>query len=264
MMVGREIKDIYPSPYPASDELILEVKDLCRTGVFEHISFQLHKGEILGFAGMMGAGRSEIMRCIFGLDRYDSGEILLEGKPLRIRSTQNAIREGIAMVTEDRATYGFVGVRSITENIALPNADKFTRFGWTQQKTLDQSVKAICERLRVRAASPKVPVSTLSGGNQQKVVLSKWLVRNVKVLIMDEPTRGIDVGAKQEIYKFITELAHNGMAVILISSEMPEVLSMSHRIQIVADGRIVGQGRRGELDQNGIMKAIIEGGKHDA
>lgn len=262
MMVGREVKDIYPAPDPAGEELVLEVKHLSRAGAFEDISFQVHKGEIVGFAGMMGAGRSEIMRCVFGLDRADSGEIWMNGKPLRIRSARDAIEAGIAMVTEDRATYGFVGVRSIADNITLPNGHMFARNGFLRRKKIDREVENVCKRLRVRAPDYQTAVGTLSGGNQQKVVLSKWLVRDVKVLIMDEPTRGIDVGAKQEIYRFITELARQGMAVIMISSEMPEVLSMSHKLKIMADGRIVGEALRGETDQDGIMKMIIEGGKH--
>lgn len=261
MMVGREVKDIYPVPGPAGEELVLEVKHLRRQGVFEDISFQVHKGEILGFAGMMGAGRSEIMRCVFGLDHAESGEIWMDGKPLRVRSTRDAIEAGIAMVTEDRATYGFVGVRSIADNITLPNGHMFAQYGFLRRKEINREVESICKRLRVRAPNYQTAVGTLSGGNQQKVVLSKWLVRNVKVLIMDEPTRGIDVGAKQEIYRFIAELAGQGMAVIMISSEMPEVLSMSHRLKIMAGGRIVGEAVRGETDQDGIMKMIVEGGK---
>lgn len=261
MMVGREMSDIYPPTEPASDEEVLRVENLRSEGVFEGISFTLHKGEILGFAGMMGAGRSEVMRSIFGLDRLDSGRIYLSGTPLRIGSTKDAINAGIAMVTEDRAAYGLVGVRSIAENITLPSADMFAKGGWLLKKKIDPAVASICQRLRVRAPNSGTAVGTLSGGNQQKVVLAKWLVRNVQVLIMDEPTRGIDVGAKQEIYRFIAELAKNGMAVILVSSELSEVLSMSHRLMVMADGRIVGSAMRGETDQDGIMRMIIEGGK---
>ncbi len=261
MMVGREVADIYPPTAPSSEEEVLHVENLRRNGVFEGIDFTLHKGEILGFAGMMGAGRSEVMRCIFGLDKSDGGRIVLSGSPLRIGSAKDAINAGIAMVTEDRAAYGLVGVRSIAENIALPSADMFAKAGWLQKKKIDPAVTSICQRLRVRTPDYGTAVGTLSGGNQQKVVLAKWLVRNVHVLIMDEPTRGIDVGAKQEIYRFIAELAQNGMAVILVSSELSEVLSMSHRIMVMADGRIVGSAMHGETDQDGIMKMIVEGGK---
>ena len=261
MMVGRDVTDIYPVPSPAREDLVLQIKGLTQGDVFQDINFELRHGEILGFAGMMGAGRSEIMRCIFGLDRCSKGEIFLEGKALQIKSTKDAINAGIVMVTEDRRTYGFVGVRSITDNIVLPNCDMFSKGGILLSNKINQKVAEICRLLKVKAPDYNTRVGTLSGGNQQKVVLCKWLVRNVKVLIMDEPTRGIDVGAKQEIYKFITELARQNMAVILVSSEMPEVLSMSHRVIVVAEGRQVGQVLRGEATQDDIMKMIVEGGK---
>lgn len=258
MMVGREVKNIYPPLPQKTEDTMLEVKNLTSRGVFQDISFTLHKGEILGIAGMMGAGRSEIMRCIFGMDPYDSGEIVLAGIPLKIRSIRDAIRSGIVMVTEDRATYGFVPTLSIRENIVLPNNDIFSRNGLFLKNKISESVKNICEKLKIKASSPETLAGTLSGGNKQKVVLSKWLVRDVKVLIMDEPTRGIDVGAKQEIYQLITELAGQGMAVILISSEMPEVLAMSHRILVVADGRMIGEFEHDEATQDKIMKNIVE------
>ena len=258
MMVGREVKNIYPPLPQNTGDTVLEVKNLTSRGTFHDISFTLHKGEILGIAGMMGAGRSEIMRCIFGMDSYDSGEIVLEGIPLKIRRIRDAIRSGIVMVTEDRATYGFVPTLSIRENIILPNNDIFSRKGLFLKNKISESVKNICEKLKIKASSSETLVGTLSGGNKQKVVLSKWLVRDVKVLIMDEPTRGIDVGAKQEIYQLIAELARQGMAVILISSEMPEVLAMSHRILVVADGRMIGEFEHDEATQDKIMKNIVE------
>ena len=264
MMVGRDVSDIYPDLAPIGKDTVLQIKNFSRKGVFQDINFELHRGEILGFAGMMGAGRSEIMRCIFGLDRYDDGAIFLEEYPLQVKSTKDAINAGIVMVTEDRRTYGFVGVRSISDNIVLPNSDIFSKFGILLKKRIDQKVAEICGRLKVKAPNYNTLVGNLSGGNQQKVVLCKWLIQNVKVLIIDEPTRGIDVGAKQEIYKLIAELAEQGMSVILVSSEMPEVLSMSHRIIVIAEGRQVGQVLKGTATQDDIMKIIIEnGGKHD-
>ena len=258
MMVGREVKDIYPVLQPATNDLILDVQNLCSAGTFKNISFQLHKGEILGFTGMMGAGRSEIMRAVFGLDCYDSGKILLDGAELKAGQTKDAIKHGIAMVTEDRTTYGFVGVRSITDNIVLPNSDLFMKHGFVRKKTIAKRVADICALLNVKTPNYETLVSNLSGGNQQKVVLSKWLVRDVKVLIMDEPTRGIDVGSKQEIYRLIVEQASRGMAVILISSEMPEVLSISHRVKIMAAGQIVGEVDPKKTTQDQIMKIIVE------
>lgn len=260
MMVGREVKDIYPPLSKAGRDRLLEVRNLTSEGVFHNISLTLNKGEILGFAGMMGAGRSEIVRAIFGLDRFDSGNILLEGKPIRIRSVEDAIRSGIAMVTEDRSIYGFVGVRSIRDNVVLPNSDIFANKGILKQSLIKQKVEDICRLLAVKAPTIDTNVGTLSGGNQQKVVLSKWLVRDVKLLILDEPTRGIDVGAKQEIYKLIAKLAGEGMAIILISSEMQEVIAMSHRIAVLANGSIVGELNSEEASQEKIMKIIVEGG----
>jgi len=265
MMVGREVKDIYPPLPTPGTETVLRVENLCSQGVFENVSFDIRRGEIVGFAGMMGAGRSEIARAIFGLDTHDSGSILMNGKPMRMKSPRDAIKNGIAMVTEDRATYGFVGVRSIRDNIVLPNTDLYARHGILDRKAIRISVQEICRKLSVKAASIDVLAGTLSGGNQQKVVLSKWLVRNVKLLILDEPTRGIDVGAKQEIYRLIAELAEGGISVLMIASEMPEVLSMSHRVKIVSDGHIIGELSHAEATQDKVMKMIVEGRKqHEA
>lgn len=262
MMVGREVKDIYPPLRAAGTEPLLKVENLSSRGVFDSVSFEVHKGEIVGFAGMMGAGRSEIARAIFGLDTHDGGTISMVGKPVRIRSPRDAIQNGIAMVTEDRASYGFVQVRSIRDNIVLPNTDLFAPHGILNHKAIQTKVTDICKQLSVKAASIETLAGTLSGGNQQKVVLCKWLVRNVKLLILDEPTRGIDVGAKQEIYRLIAELAASGIGVLMIASEMPEVLSMSHRVKIITDGRIIGELSHAEATQDKVMKMIVEGRKH--
>ncbi len=263
MMVGRDIADIYPELPKHTDEVVLEVKNLSSDGLFKNVSFQIHKGEIFGFAGMMGAGRSEIARAIFGMDHRDGGEIFLQGSPLNIRSNRDAIKEGIAMVLEDRAVYGFVGVRSIKENIKLPNSDLYTKAGFWKKGKIDPDVEKISGELKIKAPNADTLVGTLSGGNQQKVVLAKWLVRNVKLLILDEPTRGIDVGSKQEIYKLIAELAKQGIAILLISSDMPEVLSMSHRIAVVDHGRIEKILDHDEATQDIVMKTIVEAKVND-
>lgn len=258
LMVGRDIQKIYPPLGSHTEKVVLETKKLSSRGVFEDISFQIRAGEILGFAGMMGAGRSEIARAVFGLDKADTGEIWMEGEKCCFRSVKDAIQKGIAMVTEDRASYGFVGVRSIKENIKLPNSDLYTNRGFWKEKEVDKDVEEICKRIAVKAPDSNTLVGNLSGGNQQKVVLAKWLVRNVKLLILDEPTRGIDVGAKQEIYKLITQLAQEGMAILLISSDMPEVLSMSHKVAVIAEGKIAGVLDKEEATQDKIMKMIVE------
>lgn len=259
MMVGRDIADIYPA-LPEFDKNTDEVSvnDFSSEGVFSNISFTIHKGEIFGLAGMMGAGRSEIARSIFGMDKFDGGQLLLDGKEIKVKSANDAIKNGIAMVTEDRATYGFVGVRSIKDNIELPNGDIYTKHGWLQNDKITSSTTEIFNRLSIKAPNIETKVANLSGGNQQKVVLAKWLVRDVKFLILDEPTRGIDVGAKQEIYNLIVSLAKQGMAILLISSDMPEVLSMSHRVAVVAKGRITGVLSHDEATQSKVMQMIVE------
>lgn len=257
MMVGRPITDIYPQIPPCSDEPILEVKNLYRKNEYSDISFTLHKGEILGISGMMGAGRSEIVKSVFGLTQPDAGEICLKGAPIRIQQTKDAIANGIVMVTEDRGMYGFVGVQSIRDNILLANCDQYAPRLIINQKTLAKAADDICKRLAVKAPDIHTLVSTLSGGNQQKVVLAKWLIRDIKVLILDEPTRGIDVGAKHEIYRLISLLSEQGLGIIMISSELPEIIGLSHRTLVMADGRIKGELRRGEITQERIMSTIL-------
>jgi ABC-type sugar transport system ATPase subunit len=260
MMVGRDVKDIYPE-IPSLAEggnPVLEVRNLSREGAFEDVSFDIRPGEILGFAGMMGAGRSEIVRAIAGMDARDSGGISVEGETRAVKNIRDAIKQGIVMVPEDRALLGFVGARSILENIVMPNTDLFSRFGLLRGGRMRSAAREIMDRLAIKAPGLRTAARTLSGGNQQKVVLGKWLLRRVKVLILDEPTRGIDVGAKQEIYRFITRLASEGIAIILISSDMSEVLSMSHRILVIANRRIAGTLGRGDMNQDLVMKIIVE------
>lgn len=258
MMVGRDIKDIYPPLPDPAPEMLLEIKGLGRGRRFRDVSFSVHRGEIFGLAGMVGAGRSEIVETIFGLAEADQGEIILAGGKIRIRSVKDAIQNGIAMVTEDRRTYGFVGVRSILENLILPNGDLYSKAGIWNKRKMKKAAEDICGKLAIKAPGIDTLAENLSGGNQQKVVLAKWLVREIKLLILDEPTRGIDVGAKQEIYSLMTEFAKQGMAVILISSDMPEVLSMSHRVGVVNGGRLLGILEKEEISQNKIMKMIVE------
>lgn len=260
MMVGRDIGDIYPSISTCGSKVVLEVKNLTGDG-FRNISFSVKEGEILGLAGMMGAGRSEIVRAIFGLDKIREGSIVLNGKKEHFHSVRDAIQSGIAMVTEDRRTYGFVGVQSIQDNIKLPNSDIFAKWGVWKNRMTSESVKQICSQISVKAPDINTPVENLSGGNQQKVVLAKWMVRDVKVLILDEPTRGIDVGAKEEIYSLIVELAKAGMSLILISSDMPEVLSMSHRVAVISGGELRGILDKDEATQNKVMRMIVEAKK---
>lgn len=263
-MVGREITNVFPKDLevPIGD-VVLEVKNLTQSkedgGRFEDISFQLRQGEILGFAGLVGAGRSEVMRAIFGLDPITSGEIFINGQKVNIRSTGDAIKAGIAMVNEDRKGYGLVLERDIHENISLVNLNKFIKGGFVDDKAIEEEAAKYVDMLQIKIANTGVKAGTLSGGNQQKVVLAKWLMGNVRVMILDEPTRGIDVGAKSEIHRLMCSFAKQGMAVIMISSELPEVLGMSDRVVVMQEGRINGILDRAEATQESIMTLATKG-----
>lgn len=264
LMVGREISNIFPkeTDIPIGD-VVLEVKNLTQEkqdgGRFEDISFQLRKGEILGFSGLVGAGRSEVMRAIFGLDRYTSGEILIDGKPVHINSTSDAIKAGVAMINEDRKGYGLVLERNIRDNISMVSLRDFVKGGLIDDKEIINQSNKMVDLLSIKIANLDVKASTLSGGNQQKVVLAKWLLGDVKIMILDEPTRGIDVGAKSEIHKLMCRFARQGMAVIMISSELPEILGMSDRVVVMQEGRINGVLDRSEATQESIMKLATRG-----
>lgn len=263
-MVGREITSVFPkeTDIPIGD-VVLEVRNLTQSkehgGRFQDISFSLRKGEILGFSGLVGAGRSEVMRAIFGLDPYTSGEILLDGAPVSVKSTSDAIREGIAMVTEDRKDYGLVLGRDIKDNISLVYLKDFVHAGLLNDKKIVERSNEMVDMLNIKIANLNVAATTLSGGNQQKVVLAKWLIGDVKVMILDEPTRGIDVGAKSEIHKLMCRFARQGMAVIMISSELPEILGMSDRVVVMQEGRINGVLDRKDATQESIMKLATRG-----
>ncbi len=254
MMVGRELSQTYPKEEIPLGDVCLEVQDLTLNDKIHGINFYSRKGEIVGIAGMVGAGRTEVSRAVAGLDRYRSGKILVNGKPVRIRSVTDAVSEGIVTVTEDRRRSGFIGVRSILQNIALPNLDSFGRFKiFINSKKEAESTTAIAKQLNVKAPSMQTLMYTLSGGNQQKVIVAKWMLRKPKILIMDEPTRGIDVGAKYEIYKIITDMAKSGMSVILISSELPELLGMCDRIYVMRAGKMVGELGKNEISSEAVM-----------
>lgn len=258
-MVGREIGDFYPEKTSEIGEVRFEVENLALDGVFENISFNVRSGEILGFSGLMGAGRTEIMRTIFGLLPKSRGTIRLEGKELTIKSPEEAIRQGIGFLTEDRKDEGLILDFSIRDNVLLPSVGEFSKAGLLNDKLIDDFVELLVERLTVKTASVEEPASSLSGGNQQKVVLAKWLGIGPKVLILDEPTRGVDVGAKREIYLLINELAERGVAIIMISSDLPEVLSISDRIMVVREGRLMGEVAKAEATQERVMQLATGG-----
>lgn len=259
LMVGRELKDAIPKVVAPTGDVALTVKNLNRAGVLHDISFSVRKGEIVGLAGLVGAGRTETARALFGADLIDSGTIELFGKPVRIKSPQDAIRQGIGLVTEDRKQQGLVLGMVVRENNTLANLESLATFGFIRRREERQVAEKYRSDLAIKTPSIEQTVQNLSGGNQQKVVLAKWLFTGSKVLIFDEPTRGIDVGAKSEIYKLMNELAAQGVAIIMISSELPEILGMSDRILVMHEGRIAGELSREEATQEAIMHLATGG-----
>ncbi len=254
-MVGRELSNLFPKSEAEIGEVVLEVRHLTRPGVFADVSFQLRRGEILGFAGLVGAGRTEVARVLFGIDRAESGEIWLNGKKVRIRSPQHAMDYGIAYVPEDRHQHGLVMNFSIAANVTLAILQQVSRLGLLDPRREQKIAGEYSSRLRIRSAGVEQLVNALSGGNQQKVVLSKWLATNPSVLILDEPTRGIDVGAKAEVHHIISDLAARGLAIILISSELTEVLAMADQVIVLHEGRVTGTFARSEATQERVMFA---------
>ena len=259
MMVGRTLKSFYVRTYNEISETVLSVRNLSRKGEFEDVSFDVHKGEILGFSGLVGAGRSEIMQSVFGALPSDRGEIVLNGNTVKFKNPKQAIKAGISLVPEDRKNEGLVLMNSVSYNIkACISSFCYERNCGKPQK-ISALVSDYMQRLRIKAASPEIEVSSLSGGNQQKVVLAKWLAARPDVLILDEPTRGVDVGAKQEIYSIINDLAANGMAIIMVSSDLPEIINMCDSVCVVRSGRIVAKLPREELTQERIMNYATGG-----
>ncbi len=250
-MVGRELKDLYNKVPVKTGKAMLEVSKLCGNG-FRDISFCLHRGEILGLAGLVGAGRTELVESIFGIRKISSGEIRKDGKLLTINSTVDAIHNGISLATEDRKQLGLVLGMSVGFNISLPSLKGFAKGGLVNARNEEKQTAVYAKLLGVKTASMKAKVGTLSGGNQQKVVLAKWLLTQPDVFILDEPTRGIDVGAKSDIYAIMEELVKKGKSIIMISSELPEVLGMSDRILVMHEGRVVGEMLREDATQEKI------------
>lgn len=262
MMVGRTIYESAPEvPEQSNQQVVLEVKGLNRAGVLKDINFKLKKGEILGFAGLMGAGRTEVARAIFGADRIDGGEIYVAGQRAQIKTPRDAVRYGIGYLSEDRKRYGLALGMDVESNVVLAAFKKFFgRFGWIKRGETRNTAQHYVEALAIKTPTIQQRVRNLSGGNQQKVVIGKWLTADTNILIFDEPTRGIDVGAKSEIYKLLNDLAHQGKSIIMISSELPEVLRMSHRVVVMCEGRITGELSAAEATQEGIMKFATQRG----
>lgn len=260
MMVGRDIKDRFPKiQIPIGNERI-RVEGLSTKSKLKNISFHVRSGEILGIAGLMGAGRTELAKALFGVDPVDQGRIYVDGKETTIRQPIDAIQAGIAFVTEDRKQEGLILSLSIRENLSLPNLGKLSSAGFMNKAREKQLSEATIDKLQIKTPHQEQPVGSLSGGNQQKVVIGKWLATEPKILILDEPTRGVDIGAKKEIYDLMNQLAAQGVAIIMISSELPEVLGMSDRILVMHEGRLAAEFTKAEATQENIMHAATGGG----
>ncbi len=255
MMVGRELTNLFPKETANIGEVVLSVRNLTRLGVVEDVSFDLRRGEILGLAGLMGAGRTEVIEGLFGIKPIDRGEVLINGKAVRIKSPQDAIRHGMALLTEDRKLTGIMPVLSVRDNMMIASLGNYTKAGFLNKGIINQTCAREKNRLELKTPSMDQLVKLLSGGNQQKVLVSRWLLTVPDILILDEPTRGIDVGAKSEIHRLMSKLAQEGKAIIMISSELPEILGMSDRVLVMHEGRVGGTFDRQEATQENIMRA---------
>jgi rhamnose transport system ATP-binding protein len=256
-MVGREVRQVYPKVEVTVGETVLEVHDFSHPTEFDGVNFCLRRGEILGFYGLIGSGRSELMQALFGLSRPSRGRVLIEGLPIPIRSARDAIAAGIAYVPEDRQHQGAHLAMPISANVSLPQLE---RFGWRLAGRHGEEIalaRRYCERLQLKAAHFGQAVSELSGGNQQKVVLAKWLATSPRIIIIDEPTKGIDVGSKAAVHQFIGELVAQGLAVIMVSSELPEILGMSDRIVVMHQGRVRREFRRDQATTEAVAAAAL-------
>lgn len=261
MMVGRDITDVFPKADAEIGEVILEAKDIQLGRKVRDVSFQLRRGEVLGIAGLVGAGRSELVETIFGIRHKTGGQIFKNGRELRITHPRHAIRNGIALITEDRKTTGLDLIASVQDNITMASLGRVSRGGLLHKNQEKKAARRYIQALRVKAPDEKVLAGNLSGGNQQKVVIAKWLMTEPDVIILDEPTRGIDVGAKRDIYLLIGEFVKQGKAVIMISSEIPEIMGLSDRVLVMAGGRLTGELTREEFSQERIMTYAAQFGK---
>lgn len=258
-MIGRKIENYYNKQVVQKGKVALEVKNFTRKGVFQDVNFQVHYGEILGFFGLVGAGRSEIMTALMGIDKLDQGEVYINGKRIRISSPKEAIQVGIGFVPEDRRIQGLVLRLSVKFNALIVKMRQISRCGIVNEKKEVALANEYKKYLEIKTPSLDKKVGELSGGNQQKVVIAKWLMMKPKILILDEPTRGIDVGTKAEIYRLINNLAAQGVAVIVISSELPEVLGLSDRVAVMHNGRITGMLDIDECSSQVVMEAALGG-----
>ena len=255
LMVGRELTHLLPKEEVAIGEVVMSVRGLTRQGVISDISFELRRGEILGLAGLMGAGRTEVLEAIFGVTKIDSGEISVRGESVTIKSPADAIEAGMGLLTEDRKLTGIMGALSVRDNMTIANLNRFSPGGILRKRRMEAACVAQRDALAIKTPSLSQLIKNLSGGNQQKVLVSRWLLTLPDILMIDEPTRGIDVGAKSEIHRLMSGLAKEGKAILMVSSEMPEILGMSDRVLVMAGGRITAEFSRAEVTQEKVLEA---------
>lgn len=260
-MVGRDVSAyaVRNKPLCASDEVVMEVKDLCKNGVFEHISFELHRGEILSFAGLVGSKRTDVMRAIFGADPYSSGEIYIKGKKANIKTPKDALKYSLGLIPENRKTQGFVKNFTNSSNMALASMNQFCNKGFINVKKIYDNCIYYTKEMNLHPADPDYLTESLSGGNAQKVIIAKWMTTDADIIIFDEPTKGIDVGAKAEIYRLMEELVANKKSIIMVSSELPEVIGMSDRVVVMREGKIMGFLNHDQLNEEIIMNFAMGG-----
>ena len=258
MMVGRELTELFPKEVAPIGETVLSVRNLTRDGIVEDVSFDLRRGEILGIAGLMGAGRTEVIEAIFGVHKLDAGEIIIKGRKTQINTPADAIENGMALLTEDRKLTGILGVLPVRDNMMIASLSNYEKRGFLNKRLIDATCKQEKSRLDIKTPSMDQLIKFLSGGNQQKVLVSRWLLTSPDILILDEPTRGIDVGAKAEIHRLMSKLAQEGKAIIMISSELPEILGMSDRVIVMREGHVTGHFSRAEATQEMIISAATQ------
>ncbi|MYS18098.1 sugar ABC transporter ATP-binding protein [Streptomyces sp. SID4982] len=261
LMTGRDVEYVFPGrpALPPAGEPVLEARGLARSGEFDPFDLVVRPGEIVGIAGLVGSGRSEILETVYGARRPDAGHVVVGGRPVRPGSVRAAVRAGIGLAPEERKAQALLMLESVTRNVSVSSLSRFARAGWIDRGVELGAARAATRELSLRPDNPSVPVRTLSGGNQQKAVLARWLLRGCRVLLLDEPTRGVDVGARAELYAVVRRLADEGLAVLLVSSEVPEVLGLADRVLVLREGRVVHEAPARDLDEHRVLDLVMEG-----
>ncbi|MGW3114800.1 sugar ABC transporter ATP-binding protein [Streptomyces sp. NPDC001091] len=261
LMTGRDVEYVFPGrpALPPAGEPVLEIRGLARGGEFDPFDLVVRPGEIVGIAGLVGSGRSEILETVYGARRPDAGHVVVGGRPVRPGSVRAAVRAGIGLAPEERKAQALLMLESVTRNVSVSSLSRFARAGWIDRGAELGAARAATRELSLRPDNPSVPVRTLSGGNQQKAVLARWLLRGCRVLLLDEPTRGVDVGARAELYAVVRRLADEGLAVLLVSSEVPEVLGLADRVLVLREGRVVHEAPARDLDEHRVLDLVMEG-----